>query len=114
MMGFMLFFFQAEDGITAHFVTGVQTCALPICPAVPDRRRGTVLDSSHDERRRELRSGREQLDEPARSQPGALVHSRRQIGRASCRETNYEEFVTHVSKNTTHDKVYAITGLLGW
>src|SRR5438034_3250963 len=26
------FFFQAEDGIRDHCVTGVQTCALPICP----------------------------------------------------------------------------------
>src|SRR5438132_13273798 len=26
-----LFFFQAEDGIRDHCVTGVQTCALPIC-----------------------------------------------------------------------------------
>src|SRR5207248_7579689 len=25
------FFFQAEDGIRARTVTGVQTCALPIC-----------------------------------------------------------------------------------
>src|SRR5947207_7023579 len=25
------FFFQAEDGIRDHGVTGVQTCALPIC-----------------------------------------------------------------------------------
>src|SRR5207249_5746849 len=25
------FFFQAEDGIRARNVTGVQTCALPIC-----------------------------------------------------------------------------------
>src|SRR5215211_8975265 len=27
------FFFQAEDGIRDHCVTGVQTCALPIWPA---------------------------------------------------------------------------------
>src|SRR5947207_7679871 len=27
---FLLFFFQAEDGIRDHCVTGVQTCALPI------------------------------------------------------------------------------------
>src|SRR5256885_5748341 len=27
------FFFQAEDGIRDYKVTGVQTCALPICPA---------------------------------------------------------------------------------
>src|SRR5438132_11464493 len=26
----IVFFFQAEDGIRAHCVTGVQTCALPI------------------------------------------------------------------------------------
>src|SRR5438034_2377446 len=29
---FFFFFFQAEDGIRDHCVTGVQTCALPICP----------------------------------------------------------------------------------
>src|SRR2546430_5442223 len=28
----MFFFFQAEDGIRYLTVTGVQTCALPICP----------------------------------------------------------------------------------
>ena len=27
---YIFFFFQAEDGIRDHFVTGVQTCALPI------------------------------------------------------------------------------------
>ena len=29
--GFVCFFFQAEDGIRDDLVTGVQTCALPIC-----------------------------------------------------------------------------------
>src|SRR2546429_4112297 len=29
---FSFFFFQAEDGIRDVAVTGVQTCALPICP----------------------------------------------------------------------------------
>ena len=28
--GLLSFFFQAEDGIRDHCVTGVQTCALPI------------------------------------------------------------------------------------
>ena len=28
---FFFFFFQAEDGIRDTSVTGVQTCALPIC-----------------------------------------------------------------------------------
>src|SRR5260221_10751163 len=31
----MLFFFQAEDGIRDHCVTGVQTCALPILSIEP-------------------------------------------------------------------------------
>src|SRR5256885_11253428 len=30
-MRFLFFFFQAEDGIRDYKVTGVQTCALPIC-----------------------------------------------------------------------------------
>src|SRR5256885_11233342 len=29
----IVFFFQAEDGIRDYKVTGVQTCALPICAA---------------------------------------------------------------------------------
>src|SRR6266850_5853290 len=39
---FFFFFFQAEDGIRDYKVTGVQTCALPICPPGDgvDRRAG--------------------------------------------------------------------------
>src|SRR2546425_3937949 len=32
---FVIFFFQAEDGIRDKLVTGVQTCALPICRDAP-------------------------------------------------------------------------------
>src|SRR5688572_32441900 len=32
---FFFFFFQAEDGIRDLTVTGVQTCALPICSLMP-------------------------------------------------------------------------------
>src|SRR5699024_10238498 len=32
VQAFSFFFFQAEDGIRDRNVTGVQTCALPICP----------------------------------------------------------------------------------
>src|SRR5438874_5624137 len=32
-MLFFFFFFQAEDGIRDLYVTGVQTCALPILPS---------------------------------------------------------------------------------
>ena len=31
VVGVVCFFFQAEDGIRDRLVTGVQTCALPIC-----------------------------------------------------------------------------------
>src|SRR5438270_10604253 len=34
VVGFLYFFFQAEDGIRDLTVTGVQTCALPIFPAL--------------------------------------------------------------------------------
>src|SRR5256885_7551850 len=33
----IFFFFQAEDGIRDYKVTGVQTCALPICARLFDR-----------------------------------------------------------------------------
>src|SRR5690349_22527909 len=39
------FFFQAEDGIRDLYVTGVQTCALPIC-----RRLVSVLDYEVDQK----------------------------------------------------------------
>src|SRR5438874_1834930 len=34
---YFFFFFQAEDGIRDLYVTGVQTCALPICSSKPSR-----------------------------------------------------------------------------
>src|SRR5690349_22743395 len=35
LLFFVVFFFQAEDGIRDLYVTGVQTCALPICHGAP-------------------------------------------------------------------------------
>src|SRR5207302_6304746 len=37
LLTFLFFFFQAEDGIRDFHVTGVQTCALPICNSSPAR-----------------------------------------------------------------------------
>src|SRR5207249_9143394 len=37
------FFFQAEDGIRDRNVTGVQTCALPICAPAESRRSWRAL-----------------------------------------------------------------------
>src|SRR5215471_8506319 len=50
---FFFFFFQAEDGIRDLYVTGVQTCALPICAASR-----TSSDSSGSGRKRPRKSGR--------------------------------------------------------
>src|SRR5437762_8646470 len=63
------FFFQAEDGIRDTSVTGVQTCALPIC------------HSSHDGPRGVLRGRAVAQDLFDRA-----GKPRRKIGRASCRE----------------------------
>src|SRR5207237_4743429 len=40
---FCFFFFQAEDGIRDSSVTGVQTCALPICLCLCSLRRLGLL-----------------------------------------------------------------------
>src|SRR5438132_4272352 len=44
MRCFLIFFFQAEDGIRDHCVTGVQTCALPICLDVFDTADSTTRE----------------------------------------------------------------------
>src|SRR5260221_10861600 len=46
------FFFQAEDGIRDHCVTGVQTCALPICKRDGLGRGARLPRPRHDPRRR--------------------------------------------------------------
>src|SRR5256885_8228734 len=85
---FFFFFFQAEDGIRDYKVTGVQTCALPIwrpwagaagagCAPRSDRpaaSSGRCVGCAQRPRRR-----RRSCTTRSRS-------SRREIGRASCRE----------------------------
>src|SRR5256886_7274643 len=39
LFGILFFFFQAEDGIRDLTVTGVQTCALPICARLVRKKR---------------------------------------------------------------------------
>src|SRR5258708_9986385 len=56
LVSFFFFFFQAEDGIRDDLVTGVQTCALPICLAAarrirPGRRPGSLGSSAQLARR---------------------------------------------------------------
>src|SRR5256885_10906537 len=86
-----LFFFQAEDGIRDYKVTGVQTCALPILigttrSASTEQRILTLDRSSPNRCYLQTSSSRTSctsfLDRWGRW-PGC---TRRQIGRASCRE----------------------------
>src|SRR5438132_11379239 len=49
LSSFISFFFQAEDGIRYHCVTGVQTCALPISSELAMRN-----DDAHRELARQL------------------------------------------------------------
>src|SRR5204862_2369067 len=92
---FFFFFFQAEDGIRDLYVTGVQTCALPIslAPHVRGGRRAP---------HRAPRSpgyARHRRDRQPRRRNGGGVYQggrrglrrqapprAREIGRASCRE----------------------------
>src|SRR2546430_13668501 len=65
---FFFFFFQAEDGIRDLTVTGVQTCALPICMGMcgasalitlPLATRVAIASASAKERSEERRVGKE-------------------------------------------------------
>src|SRR2546430_4228570 len=88
---FFFFFFQAEDGIRDLTVTGVQTCALPICPGLRFLRslRRDDVTSSIAPSPAPLRLGvtDHALDrgEPLPQRALDLV-DRLEIGRASCRE----------------------------
>src|SRR5690606_40305226 len=86
----LLFFFQAEDGIRDFHVTGVQTCALPICSGAAPRgwkpgrsyspsRRPTLADRAARLTVRRVRSG-------CTAGVTKLMGRREEIGRASCRE----------------------------
>src|SRR5690349_6987949 len=76
----LVFFFQADDGIRDLYVTGVQTCALPIYArrgAQPRRRgglHGVAASGNHGSRAGRFRGH-------ARGR-----RARGKIGRASCRE----------------------------
>src|SRR2546430_9752678 len=56
--GGLIFFFQAEDGIRDLTVTGVQTCALPICAfaRTTDRRRRALRGLARECARHDVRA----------------------------------------------------------
>src|SRR3989454_5336616 len=78
---FFFFFFQAEDGIRDYKVTGVQTCALPIClvqPVRPDRERPGQARSRHRED--------DELQDPGRAGAGAQAQRGRAEHRVVCEQ----------------------------
>src|SRR3712207_8323624 len=92
------FFLQAEDGIRDFGVTGVQTCALPICAGIAvdlaklnERVVGLARAQSADIEGRLIRDGvrvvraEGRLDGPQRVVATAR-DGHEEIGRASCRE----------------------------
>src|SRR5437868_8685337 len=91
-----LFFFQAEDGIRDRNVTGVQTCALPICTApwaawtYCTRQQ---VQAAHGAVLKNLREGTTGL-------------SQEQIGRASCRERVKIAVVAGAIKKKNKAKAY--------
>src|SRR5256885_3340125 len=87
---FGFFFFQAEDGIRDYKVTGVQTCALPIWPAVTRRIRQSCDHLAVRSSRFRPATGRSKGD-AVRPVGGVFTGEERvaefvEIGRASCRE----------------------------
>src|SRR5690349_22881118 len=90
---FFFFFFQAEDGIRDLYVTGVQTCALPIsarhrsrCPAGSGRR------AAPGRRRRSGRAPARRSPERSRRQARAADRRGRRVRRApAARRSRSEE-----------------------
>src|SRR5690606_41116390 len=72
------FFFQAEDGIRDFHVTGVQTCALPICPPEGGRSQGVKEEQNaetHSAGRSSIRQERQDRRCPCRAPLRAPVAS---------------------------------------
>src|SRR5207253_6090115 len=89
------FFFQAEDGIRDGHVTGVQTCALPICQPCEKRLsrqyepRAAYPPQRHHRIQRNAGGGDARFREAGKSAGPAedsIGWQALKIGRASCRE----------------------------
>src|SRR5256884_6598498 len=90
-MFYFIFFFQAEDGIRDVAVTGVQTCALPICA----RAISCVGDKMIERRQEKRTKSPSHPVDPMQRVMFEHVHKEAlcevlcivgEIGRASCRE----------------------------
>src|SRR5204863_4278239 len=87
---FFFFFFQAEDGIRDLYVTGVQTCALPISRGFLDIRdtvRCIEIACNNPAARGECRVYNQFTEQFSVMDLARLVEgAAKKIGRASCRE----------------------------
>src|SRR5256885_6243394 len=89
---FLCFFFQAEDGIRDYKVTGVQTCALPICfqsrarPAPTLSGVASLLGREHRAPFSESRLLLAHQDRWSQGRTHQVFLAATEIGRASCRE----------------------------
>src|SRR5690625_7609348 len=96
----IFFFFQAEDGIRDGHVTGVQTCALPICAVrqlVGSSRPVSWINTAFPFGAAYLMAG------------GSVDLAFVEIGRASCRETGWMAVGTVLiveAKKVHHDESY--------
>src|ERR1039457_1762014 len=83
MLVLFFFFFQAEDGIRDYKVTGVQTCALPICHRI---HRLVFLFDSDVQRRSSVRYFAHSYLTPPETSPSDTPAARaaRAPGRSPC------------------------------
>src|SRR5438874_7311767 len=85
----IFFFFQAEDGIRDLYVTGVQTCALPISSAPPLANPGPARGGAEGSPQADFRGGR-----PWRAAaPAPKAHDRPRHEAAAHRERSEERRV---------------------
>src|SRR5256885_9107646 len=75
------YFVHAEDGIRVYKVTGVQTCALPIChrPGRPRRRRGRIVPAEPPPGANRPPPGAPADDAPLGQRPDRRVHRQRRL-----------------------------------
>src|SRR5207244_7453584 len=92
---FLVFFFQAEDGIRDDLVTGVQTCALPISVSAADTGSvhgsgspGTIITAAGNGT---IGSGGDAgaATSAELNMPSKVALDAAEIGRASCRERGW-------------------------
>src|SRR5205823_9305642 len=96
----LFFFFQAEDGIRDKLVTGVQTCALPIC--TPRRRARRWPYAWPPIPNGAAWSSRSPIAAPARSEERRVGKECRSRGGPDQEKKNKQEITGGTTRNSTH------------